>query len=270
MQQFDPNIPGLIEGNITTVVVIDPTNTFPPFEVGNHVLNRNDSFQINVEWTITGLLGPLWLSALGGNWNVQVFAESLGGGPEILLARDDSVAADPNIVELRGTAHRAADRLGRGRPGQQRQRDLQAGGLGVPQQQPGKPGLRHDRVQRGPHHPGGGPGLIGELRSVRRCIQMGDSLASFRDLKGIGPATEARLHEAGIYTWEALAAAATALAAVRGEGDTLRDVANAVAARRAEAGKRAPLSTYRAVGNASSRSCSGWRSQPTEPRSAAR
>ena len=96
MQQFDPNIPGLIEGNITTVVVIDPTKTFPPFEVGNHVLNRNDSFQINVEWTITGLLGPLWLSALGGNWNVQVFAESLGGGPEILLARDDSVAADPN------------------------------------------------------------------------------------------------------------------------------------------------------------------------------
>ena len=51
MQQFDPNIPGLIEGNITTVVVIDPTGTFPPFEVGNHVLNRNDSFQINVEWS---------------------------------------------------------------------------------------------------------------------------------------------------------------------------------------------------------------------------
>ncbi len=96
MQQFDPNIPGLIEGNITTVVVIDPAGTFPPFEVGNHVLNRNDSFQVNVEWTITGLLRPLWLSALGGNWNVQVFAESLGGGPEILLARDDSVAADPN------------------------------------------------------------------------------------------------------------------------------------------------------------------------------
>jgi hypothetical protein len=63
---------------------------------------------------------------------------------------------------------------------------------------------------------------------------MGDTLASFRDLKGIGPATEARLHEKGIYTWEALAAAASALAAVRGYGDTLRDVANVVAARRAE------------------------------------
>lgn len=96
MQQFDPNIPGLIEGNVTTVVVIDPAGTFPPFEVGNHVLNRNDSFQVNVEWKITGLLRPLWLAALGGNWNVQVFAESIGGGPEILLARDDSVAADPN------------------------------------------------------------------------------------------------------------------------------------------------------------------------------
>jgi hypothetical protein len=66
---------------------------------------------------------------------------------------------------------------------------------------------------------------------------MADSLASFRDLKGIGPATEARLHETGIYTWEALAVAATALAAVR-EGDTPRDVANAVAARRAEAEDR--------------------------------
>ena len=96
MQQFDPNIPGLIEGNVTTVVVIDPAGTFLPFEVGNHVLNRNDSFQVNVEWKITGLLRPLWLAALGGNWNVQVFAESIGGGPEILLARDDSVAADPN------------------------------------------------------------------------------------------------------------------------------------------------------------------------------
>jgi hypothetical protein len=96
MQQFDPNIPGLIGGDVTTVVVIDPAGTFPPFEVGNHVLNANDSFQIDVSWEVNGLLAPLWLSALGGNWNVQVFAESLGGGPEILLARDDSQAADPN------------------------------------------------------------------------------------------------------------------------------------------------------------------------------
>ena len=33
MQQFDPNTPGLIEGNITTVVVIDPAGTTAPTPV---------------------------------------------------------------------------------------------------------------------------------------------------------------------------------------------------------------------------------------------
>ena len=70
---------------------------------------------------------------------------------------------------------------------------------------------------------------------------MSESLASFRDLKGIGPATEARLHEAGVYTWEALDAAASALAAVRGNGDTLREVASLVAAQRTEAGGQEAL-----------------------------
>jgi hypothetical protein len=70
---------------------------------------------------------------------------------------------------------------------------------------------------------------------------MSESLASFRDLKGIGPATEARLHEAGVYTWEALGAAASALAAVRGNGDTLREVASVVAAQSSEAEGQAAL-----------------------------
>ena len=70
---------------------------------------------------------------------------------------------------------------------------------------------------------------------------MSESLASFRDLKGIGPATEARLYEAGVYTWEALGAAASALAAVRGNGDTLHEVANLVAAQRTEAGGQVAL-----------------------------
>lgn len=65
---------------------------------------------------------------------------------------------------------------------------------------------------------------------------MSESLASFRDLKGIGPANEARLHEAGIYTWEALGAAATALAAVRRNGDPVRAVADRVTARSTQAG----------------------------------
>jgi hypothetical protein len=64
---------------------------------------------------------------------------------------------------------------------------------------------------------------------------MSEVLARFRDLKGIGPATEARLHEAGIYTWEALGAAASALAAVR-DGESTKEVAALVAAHGAEAG----------------------------------
>jgi hypothetical protein len=70
---------------------------------------------------------------------------------------------------------------------------------------------------------------------------MSESLASFRDLKGIGPTTEARLYEAGVYTWEALGAAAYALAAVRGNEDTLREVANLVAAQGTEAEGQAAL-----------------------------
>src|SRR5258708_35840622 len=98
MQQFDPNIPGLIGGDVTTVVVIDPAGTFPPFEGGNHVLNRNDSFQVNVAWEITGLLRKIWLQALGGNWHVQLFAGSIGGGPEILLASHHNPPADPQVA----------------------------------------------------------------------------------------------------------------------------------------------------------------------------
>ena len=117
MQQFDPNIPGLIEGNVNSVVAIDPALTFPPFELGNSVLDPSKDFQIAVNWSITGLLRPLWLTALGGNWNVQVFAESLGGGPEILLARDDSVAADPNVFDYAVTLTVPAGTLPEGNPG---------------------------------------------------------------------------------------------------------------------------------------------------------
>jgi hypothetical protein len=119
MQQFDPNIPGLIEGNITTVIVIDPAGEFPPFSVGNHVLNRNDSFKIKVAWKITGLLRPLWLSALGGRWNVQVYAESLGGGPEVLLASDNSVAADPQVSDYALEITVPPNALAEGNPGSQ-------------------------------------------------------------------------------------------------------------------------------------------------------
>ena len=117
MQQFDPNIPGLIEGEVSTLVVLDPANVFPPFEVGNHVLDPDDPFDVTVEWKITGLLRPLWLSALGGNWNVQLYAESIGGGPEILLGSDNTVAADPSREDYGVTFTIPANTLEEGNPG---------------------------------------------------------------------------------------------------------------------------------------------------------
>jgi hypothetical protein len=116
MQQFDPNIPGLIEGNVDTVVVIDPS---AGFGVGNHVLDGTKAFQVKVTWEITGALAPLWLAALKpfGNWNVQVYAESIGGGPEVLLTRDDSVVPDPNVLSYSVTINVPPNKLAEGNPG---------------------------------------------------------------------------------------------------------------------------------------------------------
>ncbi len=66
---------------------------------------------------------------------------------------------------------------------------------------------------------------------------MSDVLASFRELKGIGPATEAKLHEAGVYSWATLSEVVTALGNVRGgNGDTLRDLSVQIAGRASAAG----------------------------------
>jgi predicted flap endonuclease-1-like 5' DNA nuclease len=70
---------------------------------------------------------------------------------------------------------------------------------------------------------------------------MSDSLASFRELKGVGPATEARLHEAGVFTWEALSQVAAALGSVRGAtGESLHDLSGRIAEHAAVAGAGGP------------------------------
>jgi hypothetical protein len=117
MQQFDPNIPGLIQGEVTTVTVVDPANTFPPFELGNHVVNRDEEFEVIVRWELNGLLAPLWLAALGGNWDVSVYAESLGGGNEVRLGTDNTIAADPSVLAYTSTINVPAGLLDEHTPG---------------------------------------------------------------------------------------------------------------------------------------------------------
>jgi hypothetical protein len=114
MDQFDPNRPGLIEGNVTNVVVIDPA--VPP-ELRNLVVDPTKDFQIQVDWAVTGADAPLWLNGRTSPWNVQAYAESIGGGFEGLIARDDSVAADPNVLSYSTVLTVPALKLEEGNPG---------------------------------------------------------------------------------------------------------------------------------------------------------
>lgn len=66
---------------------------------------------------------------------------------------------------------------------------------------------------------------------------MNDTLANFRELKGIGPAREAKLHEAGVYTWAALSEVLSALGNVKGiTGDKLRHLSEQAARLASEPG----------------------------------
>jgi hypothetical protein len=85
MDQFDPDIPGLIEGDITGITITDPQPY--PFGVGNRVLNENLPFTLTVTWEVFGVLTPVWVTALDDPWTVSVYAESMAAGPEILLGK---------------------------------------------------------------------------------------------------------------------------------------------------------------------------------------
>ncbi len=98
--QFDPDLPPYIQGQITNVAVIDPAVTGVPGQLPNRVVDPSQPFTIQVDWTLTGALVPLWLNALqpplqSGFWDVSAYAESLGGGNETKLGTDNTVQAVP-------------------------------------------------------------------------------------------------------------------------------------------------------------------------------
>jgi hypothetical protein len=66
---------------------------------------------------------------------------------------------------------------------------------------------------------------------------MSESLGRFRELKGVGPAIEARLYEAGVYTWEALSQVAAALGSIRSAtGETLQELSGRITEQASAAG----------------------------------
>jgi hypothetical protein len=87
--RFDPNIPPggptdpAIEGEFTGIVAITEQ---PTLGKSNLVVNRDQSFDIEVSWHVFGNLVPLWLTALSVSSPdrvVTAYAESQGPGDEI-------------------------------------------------------------------------------------------------------------------------------------------------------------------------------------------
>jgi hypothetical protein len=98
MDQFDPQITGLMEGEVTGVTITDPQ----PFVggVGNRVIDGTKPFTLTIEWELFGQLVPLWLAALSGNWDVSVYAESLGGGNEVRLGTANVPTAPTQVCTV--------------------------------------------------------------------------------------------------------------------------------------------------------------------------
>jgi hypothetical protein len=81
---FQPtNVPALFTGAITSV------NISSPFPDSQLIIDSKDAWSINVSWTTSGFLAP----AIGGNWQVRAFLESMGGGFEGQVGATVSVAA---------------------------------------------------------------------------------------------------------------------------------------------------------------------------------
>ncbi|MHC1561753.1 hypothetical protein ACR9E3_22555 [Actinomycetospora sp. C-140] len=116
MDQFDPNRPGEIEGEITALLVIDPVAPQPPHQ-GNRVVDPTKPFEVTVAWTLSGTDVPLWLSGRTSNWVVSAYAESIGAGFEGLLGTNESVAADPNQRDYTATITVPANKLQEADPG---------------------------------------------------------------------------------------------------------------------------------------------------------
>jgi len=104
--RFDPNIPPAgptdpaIEGEFTGIVAITEK---PTLGKSSLVVNRDESFDIEVSWHVFGNLTSLWLTALSvdtPNWVVTAYAESQGPGDEVTLGSVDVPIGGPPFTSL--------------------------------------------------------------------------------------------------------------------------------------------------------------------------
>lgn len=72
---FMINNPVIIKGNISNLLITDLDGD------PNLVLDVDSKFLVHVDWSLTGLLQP----ALGGEWHLHIYAESIGPGADAVL-----------------------------------------------------------------------------------------------------------------------------------------------------------------------------------------
>lgn len=80
---------GALDGSIVSVALLDPDST------PNTVLDRNLPFLVRVNWETHPLAPAL---ALGGDWHVRAFVESVGPGPEMQIGPTVVVSAGAGVV----------------------------------------------------------------------------------------------------------------------------------------------------------------------------
>ena len=73
----DTVVPNTLAGQVTAMVVIDPTENLPAGEVTN-LIELGEPFEVRVDWQLTGIGTPV----VGGFWRVQLFIDDIDGiGP---------------------------------------------------------------------------------------------------------------------------------------------------------------------------------------------
>ena len=121
--QFQPDIPAFLQGEVQSVKVIAPVN-FPPPALPNLVVDPTKPFTLEVTWEVFGALTPLWIGALSNQWSVDVYAESIAGGPEARLGGTTVATGTftPDAAKVNGRIYTAnivvpAGTLQEGNPG---------------------------------------------------------------------------------------------------------------------------------------------------------
>lgn len=91
---FEPQFPSqylhLFHGHIQ-LKVTDPTGQLP-----STIISLQDPWKLEVSWQLHGML----VGNMGGTWHVRAYVESIGPGPEILIAKWDGPITGQNQYNI--------------------------------------------------------------------------------------------------------------------------------------------------------------------------